>query len=114
MKLKRTKQCAKCPWKKSVNPFDIPNGYKPEKHLALKSTIAEGGAFEPTASMRVMACHESALGEEVHCVGWLHNQLGRGNNIPLRLQMLKCENAAEIQVFGPQHPNFEGTLPDIE
>jgi hypothetical protein len=25
-KLKRTTQCAKCPWKVSTNPYDIPDG----------------------------------------------------------------------------------------
>ena len=29
-KLKRTRQCEKCPWRKATNPHDIPNGYTEE------------------------------------------------------------------------------------
>lgn len=42
-KLKRTAQCAKCPWRVDVDPHDIPNGYCEVKHRALESTIARPG-----------------------------------------------------------------------
>lgn len=109
-RLKRIKQCAKCPWKKSANPHDIPNHYDVEKHKNLKGTIAD--RENPLASMsgelRVMACHET---QNSHCVGWLHNQMGEGNNIGLRMSMSKYENAHEIEVVGEQHAYFEDTLP---
>lgn len=80
MKLKRTKQCAKCPWRKDVDPHNIPNGYCETKHAALSRTIAKpgdiSGAF--ATAMSVMACHET---HNAHCVGWLMNQLGPGNNL---------------------------------
>lgn len=108
-RLKRTKQCAKCPWKKSTNPHDIPNGYTEELHAALRKTIAEPGrVYEHIHSM---ACHESPIGKEAFCVGWLHHQLGPGNNIPLRIKMLSCVNARAIAVKGAQHQSFEETLP---
>lgn len=67
-KLKRTSQCDKCPWKKDVNPFDIPNGYDLEKHKGLKNTIAEPGHYDPdNRQLKVMSCHEI---EDSHCVGW--------------------------------------------
>jgi len=105
--LKRTVQCAKCPWKVGINPYDIPNGYSLEQHHGLRGTIASPGEINLSPSP-VMACHET---HDAHCVGWLHNQLGVGNNIGLRLQMRNCVNAARIQVVGPQHPDFESTLP---
>lgn len=40
-KLKRTVQCAKCPWKVSTNPHDISNGYCETKHKDLEETIAK-------------------------------------------------------------------------
>jgi len=107
-KLKRTKQCAKCPWRKDVNPRDIPNGYCETKHAALKSTIASDpltSIFQPT---RAMACHES---HDAHCLGWLVNQIGPGNNIGLRMRMATCTNAKRIQLVGEQHETFEETLP---
>lgn len=109
--LKRTMQCAKCPWRVDVDPYDIPNGYSARKHQALSRTIARPGdlrgvfGHEPE---HVMACHET---HDAHCVGWLVNQLTVGNNIGLRIRMLSCENAQQIHVVGAQHQRFEETLP---
>lgn len=110
-KLKRTAQCAKCPWRVDVDPHDIPNGYCVDKHRALADTIADPGS--PLAGLsggpvRVFACHET---HDAHCVGWLANQLGPGNNIALRLQMMSCENGARIRLVGEQHATFADTLP---
>jgi hypothetical protein len=113
-KLKRTTQCDKCPWKISTNPHDIPDGYTVEKHQNLKRTIVADGALEQINDylnrkpIRIMACHED---HAAHCVGWLHHQLGDGNNIRLRIAMLNCENLGELEVSGPQHKTFEDTLP---
>lgn len=115
-KLKRTRQCEHCPWRKATNPYDIPNGYTVERHRALKKTIADvdNAAAEFTAlvasgaSVQAMACHEM---DEAHCIGWLNNQLGPGNNIMLRIQMASCTNARSIRLRGEQHATFEDTLP---
>lgn len=109
MKLEQTKQCKTCPFKKGNDPFDIPN-YDEELHKGLKSTIATDLSFGN--SLKIMACHYSKIGNETPCVGWLVNQLGVGNNIGLRLKMVSCENADEIEVFGEQHEKFEDTLPN--
>lgn len=105
-KLKRTTQCEKCPWRVDVDPHDIPNGYTEERHRALEDTIAVPGSLRDTG--RVMACHET---DEAHCVGWLVNQLGPGNNIGLRIRMMTCGNAKKIRLRGEQHETFEDTLP---
>src|SRR4051812_42681889 len=108
--LKRTTQCAKCPWRKTTNPRDIPNGYSEEKHRALKKTIAEPGAIHAIFSnepKRAMACHED---DAAHCIGWLMNQLGPGNNIGLRLSVRSCTNIRLAKVVGEQHETFADTL----
>ena len=108
-KLKRTAQCPHCPWIVGVDPHDIPNGYSEDKHRALESTIARPASFENIrGDFRAMACHEM---HEAHCVGWLVNQLGPGNNIGLQLRMMSCENAGSIRLRGEQHETFEDTLP---
>jgi hypothetical protein len=108
-KLKRTKQCGKCPWRVGVNHRENPNGYSEELHRALASTIAKPADLSSLLGMqRAMACHET---HDAHCVGWLVNQLGQGNNLGLRIRMLSCSNAGEIQVLGAQHECFEDTLP---
>lgn len=112
-KLKRTVQCAKCPWKKSTNPFDIPGGYDVSLHRALEErTIAKDSS--PFGVGVAMGCHESPPGDEVHCVGWLHNQMGEGNNIPLRLALFSCENVSEVKVVGEQHSVFSDTIPEVD
>jgi hypothetical protein len=115
-KLKRTVQCDKCPWKKSTNPHEIPRGYSPEKHQKLESTIApEFDPFKPgvledlvSGPLRIMACHDD---HEAHCIGWLMNQMGDGNNIKLRLSVMNCTNFKEAKTVGPQHRTLEETLP---
>lgn len=104
--LERPVQCAKCPWRKDVDPREIPDGYSEEKHAALACTIAEPGSLEVTG--RVMACHETG---NTHCIGWLANQLGPGNNIGMRMRMLTCSNARDFRTIGEQHETFQDTLP---
>ena len=109
-KLKRTVQCAKCPWRKDVDPHEIPNGYDEQKHCALKNTIAKENDFSFLGgkTQHVMACHET---HDAHCLGWLANQCGPGNNLAMRFRMMHCENAGEVKLIGEQHETFEDTLP---
>jgi hypothetical protein len=106
------KQCKKCPWRKDVDPNDIPNGYCSTKHANLKNTIAKPGEMRLGPAMHVMACHETPVGKELPCVGWLDNQLGPGNNLALRLRVVMGEIDANIETVGEQHETFEDTLPD--
>ena len=104
------KQCASCPWKVGADTSQIP-GYKRELHKKLTRTIAEPGRLAAcdTGSICLMACHYSEPGEERPCAGWLANQLGPGNNIPLRLRVMAGKTPVP-DVNGPQHPNLEATL----
>ena len=106
MILPKPKQCSKCPWKVSTNPNRIPNGYSVEKHEALRGTISDG-SYCP-GPIRVMECHESV--NEEHCIGWVHNQLGVGNNIGLRIRFMKYD-LSNMEVYGEQHEHFDQTLP---
>lgn len=106
------KQCNTCPWRVGADPHAIPNGYSVAKHRALDGTIAEPGAVRGIAGpLRIMACHYSAAGAELACVGWMVNQLGDGNNIALRLRVWTGSIDGNVQTEGEQHPRFEDTLP---
>lgn len=109
-RLKKTSQCAKCPWRKATNPREIPNGYSEGQHEGLRCTIAKPGDVTTATAdtLRVMACHET---HDAHCVGWLHHQLGPGNNIALRLAMRGCEKIGQLKLLGEQHKTFDDTLP---
>jgi hypothetical protein len=69
--------------------------------------IAESGVV---GTLKMMACHETPIGAELPCVGWLVNQLGEGNNIMLRLAVLRGHVDANVEAVGPQHESFEDTL----
>lgn len=109
------KQCKACPWKKSTRPEkDIPGGYCETKHAALKSTIATPGELR-LGSVPMMACHETAVGQERACVGWTLHQLGIGNNLALRMRAFADPKfraqIAAMRLDGPQHERLEDTLP---
>src|SRR5688500_15792622 len=104
------KQCKKCPWRVDVDPHDIPNGYCERKHAELESTIATPAVYS-AGQLRLMACHETAVGREKPCVGWLANQLGPGNNIGLRLAVMRGRIDAYFELVGEQHKTLEDTLP---
>jgi hypothetical protein len=104
------------PYRKlSTDPREIPHGYSAERHRALAGTIADAtgnlAAALGAEALRVMACHEHPEGREAHCVGWLANQLGPGNNIALRMSVRDCDNIHRLRLDGPQHQRFEDTLP---
>lgn len=108
------KQCSACPWKKSTDPNEIPNGYCATKHAELSSTIADPGNIQVSDGLRMMACHETSVGAEKPCVGWLVHQLGVGNNIGLRLAIIRGRVDANVRTVGPQHERFESTLPKAD
>jgi hypothetical protein len=103
-------QCRSCPWRKDCDPAkDIPNGYSVELHQALEATIAREGEIN-LGTLRVMACHYTTPSEERLCAGWLHNQIGDGNNIGLRLRAMRGLVPVPV-VEGTRHRCFVDTLP---
>lgn len=106
-KPKTVKQCATCPWKVGADVNLIPN-YRRELHEKLTCTIADGPAV-PVGPLRLMACHYSTDRKNKPCAGWLHNQIGVGNNIGVRLAMM-TERLPVPKVDGEQYETFEETL----
>lgn len=106
---KPRRQCQKCPWKVRVDPHDIP-GYCEDLHASLTRTIATPGDL--FSEFKMMACHETVPDRQLPCVGWLHHQLGEGNNLGLRYAVSLGKVDANVEVVGPQHSTFEDTLPD--
>ncbi len=108
---KTIKQCKSCPWRVDCVPDkDIPNGYSRKLHESLSCTISDGtGSFRP-GGLHAMACHYSQVGTEHACAGWMHNQIGPGNNIGVRLAVMYGTMPVP-EVDGEQHERFEDTLP---
>ena len=106
------KQCRSCPWRVDCDPtIDIPNGYSVRLHMNLRGTIAKPGSVcDLFSAHRIMACHYSLVGQEIPCAGWMNHQLGVGNNIWLRLAVMRGAMPAP-DIYGEQHQTFEATLP---
>jgi hypothetical protein len=106
-------QCKECPWRKGANPRNIPGEYCEKKHEGLERTIAKPGDIRDitTGGLRMMACHETVVGKELPCVGWLVHQIGIGQNLGLRLAALNGQVDMNVRTVGPQHERFEDTLP---
>lgn len=107
------KQCKSCPWKIETDPDrDIPN-YRRDLACDLRKTIAsrsQAGLDQLFAGkIHVMACHYSKPGAEFACAGWLHNQLGVGNNIAVRLRVMTGQLPVP-EIEGEQHDQYEDTL----
>lgn len=108
----RVRQCATCPWRVACDPLtDIPNGYSVDLHARLSSTIAKPGVIE-LGKVHAMACHHSKVGAETPCAGWLANQIGSGNNIAVRVEVIRGRMPFPI-TSGEQHARFEDTLPEV-
>lgn len=105
------KQCAKCPWKVSTDPREIPRGYCEIKHRKLNSTISKPADLGSLFEFEMMACHETRRGRELPCVGWLHHQIGEGNNIGLRLAVIRGRIDGNVEIVGEQHRRLEDTFP---
>jgi hypothetical protein len=110
-KHKTVRQCVTCPWKVGADVSLIPN-YRRELHEKLTCTIADGPSV-PTGPVRAMACHYSSERKNRPCVGWLHNQLGPGNNIGVRLAVMLGQLPVP-RVVGEQYETFEETLTGTE
>lgn len=107
----RRKQCKTCPWKVGASTDAIPD-YDPALHRELDRTIAEPGDYRGILdSIHAMACHYSTEGAERPCVGWLHHQLGVGNNLALRFRAVTDPSLGNYELDGPQRERFEETLP---
>lgn len=105
------KQCKKCPWRKDVDPRDIPNGFCVESHRSLEKGICRSGEVRINLPLHMMACHESPIGKERPCTGWLANQLGPGNNLALRMAVATGRIRPPGELAGEQRERFEDLLP---
>lgn len=110
-------QCKNCPWRKDSDLNDIPN-YNRDLHIGLKKTIWDKSCQThelvlalSSSGISMMSCHEASSDSQYICIGWLHNQLNQGNNIPLRIHASSCENISSYKIVGEQHNCFEDTIP---
>lgn len=106
-KPKTVRQCKTCPWKTSVVPSrDVPN-YDPGIYERMQASLRTGVESMTEKVRLVMECHNGKRGANRPCAGWLHHQLGVGNNLGVRLAVISGRMPAP-KVVGEQHEDLEG------
>lgn len=100
--LKTIKQCKGCPWKVSVDPpRDVPK-YAEGIYDRMRASTRSGIESLSNRPYAAMACHNQRDGEQRPCAGWLHNQLGVGNNLGVRMRVAAGKLPVP-KVVGEQH-----------
>ncbi len=102
--------CKTCPWRVDRSAQDIPNF-----SLALAERLAATSPDErhvgPALGAPQFACHQSELGKEVVCRGWL---AAVGHRHPMvRLAVLQGRLPAEALSPGPDWPVLHETYPQV-
>jgi len=62
--------CSSCPWRIDQNAGDIPH-FSLALAERLKATCPDERDMGPDFGASMFACHQSSVGHEVHCAGWL-------------------------------------------
>jgi hypothetical protein len=104
---KTARQCVSCPWRVEVIPArDVPD-YDPGIYARMRATLRSGlGSMQGTRI--VMECHNGKRQDRA-CAGWLHHQIGVGNNLGVRIAVA-CGRLPAPKVIGEQHE----TLDDLD
>ena len=104
---KIVRQCKTCPWRVEVKPSrDVPN-YDPGIYDRMRASLRTGVESIAEKVRIVMECHNGKRGSDRACAGWLHHQLGVGNNLGVRLAVI-CGRLPAPRVVGEQHEDLEG------
>lgn len=64
------KPCGSCPWRVNQEASDIPN-FDLEKAERLRNCSPDINGMGPSYLDPIFACHQSRVGEEFACAGWL-------------------------------------------
>lgn len=105
--MKMVKQCESCPWRVDVKPSrDVPN-FGPGIYDRMQASLRTGLESMAEKTRLVMECHNGKRGANRPCAGWLHHQIGVGNNLGVRLAVMTGRSPVP-KIDGEQHENLEG------
>lgn len=98
------KPCLSCPWRVDAHAQDIPNF-----SLDLAENLTHTCDGELTSP--IFACHQSRIGEEIVCAGWLARY--GWDSIPIRLRMVRGEMGPEGLDPGEDWPELHKTFEEM-
>jgi hypothetical protein len=95
--------CPSCPWRLDQTAQDIP-GFSLEKARDLAATCPDARGHGPDFGAKVFACHQSKLGGEFPCAGWLAKV---GHCHPMvRLACIQGKVPEDALAPGPEWPQL--------
>lgn len=102
--------CPGCPWRLDRTAADIP-GFSIEKTRRLAATCPDARGHGPGFGAAMFACHQSLVGGELACAGWLASV---GNCHPnVRLAVLQGLVPHESLTPGPEWPALHANYGDV-
>jgi hypothetical protein len=105
--VKAVRQCKTCPWRVDVVPSrDVPN-YDPGIYDRMRASLRTGIDSIRETTRMVMECHNGKKGANRACAGWLHHQIGVGNNLGVRMRVI-TGHLPVPKVVGEQHEDLDG------
>lgn len=106
----KKKPCGTCPWRVDRRASDIPN-FSLELAEKLRNTSPDERNIGPDFGAPQFACHQSEVGHEVVCRGWLAMV---GNAHPgVRLQVFRRQLSAEVLYPDEDWPELHESYPEV-
>ncbi|MFN9470920.1 DUF6283 family protein [Acidovorax sp.] len=107
--------CPSCPWRIDQGAHDIPN-FSIDKARALASTCPDNGGLGPSFGASIFACHQSNVGAEIACAGWLAT-VGRAHP---SVRLAAMQGRLPVEALDPGedwpelHENYGAVLQKLE
>jgi hypothetical protein len=102
--------CKTCPWRKDQTAADIPN-FDLALAERLSRTSPDERGMGPDWNAPQFACHQSGIGKEIVCQGWLA-MVGHAHPM-VRLGVLQGRVDPEALAPGADWPDLHPTYPDV-
>lgn len=104
------KPCGSCPWRVNQEASDIPN-FDLEKAERLRNSSPDINGMGPSYLDPIFACHQSRVGEEFACAGWLAKV---GHAHP-RIRYLVSTGKLPAEALNPatDWPELHSNYPDV-
>lgn len=102
--------CPSCPWRVDQDAQDIPH-FSLALAEQLAATCPDHRGHGPDFGAPMFACHQSKIGAEVHCAGWLASV---GHAHPsVRLSVMRGRLDAERLAPGPDWPQLHDNYGEV-
>lgn len=104
------KPCASCPWRVDQDAQSIPN-FSLDLAEGLANTCPDERGFGPDFGSPQFACHQSKIGAEVVCAGWL--AMAGAAHPGVRLSVMCGATSATALSPGADWPELHGSFAEV-